>query len=175
MDLGQFMLCSKLVVTSLFHWLTWCLLCKALTVSKSRPTSPSDKMASFSWIQDFISSQESKNNSTLTPPPPQKKKGKRKRKEKKRKIQYNFLWSKEAQSIHVHTGTKLPQLSQKWQNLTSPYNFHTISSKQLMRILKLINYKLLSWSFTKFSQLIYKELCSSKSGELTIRPWELKG
>ena len=143
MDLGRFMLCSKLVVTSRFHWLTWCLLCKALTVSKSRPTSPSDKMASFSWIQDFISSQESKNNSTLTPPPQKKKKTKTKtktkRKEKKRKIQYHFLWSREAQSIHVHTGTKLPQLSQKWQNLTSPYNFHTISSKQLMRILKLIS------------------------------------
>ena len=151
MDLGQFMLCSKLVVTSRFHWLTWCLLCKALTVSKSRPTSPSDKMASFSWIQDFISSQESKNNSTLTPPPKKKKEKKKKkkrkekkrkekkRKEKKSKIQYHFLRSREAQSIHVHTGTKLPQLSQKWQNLTSPYNFHTISSKQLMRILKLIS------------------------------------
>ena len=107
MDLGQFMLCSKLVVTSRFLWLTWCLLCKALTVSKSRPTSPSDKMASFSWIQDFISSQESKNNSTLTPPP-KKKKRKRKRKEKKRKIQYHFLWSREAQSIHVHQGLNFP-------------------------------------------------------------------
>ena len=90
MDLGQFMLCSKLVVTSRFHWLTWCLLCKALTVSKSRPTSPSDKMASFSWIQDFISSQESKNNSTLTPPPQKKKKEKEKEKEKKRNAKFNI-------------------------------------------------------------------------------------
>ena len=44
---------------------------------------------------------------------------------------------------------------------TSPYNIHALSSKQVMRILKCIRYKLISWSKTKFSQLIYKEMCSS--------------
>ena len=31
------------------------------------------------------------------------------------------------------------------------------------------------WSKTKFSELIYKEMCSSWKGELTIRSWECKG
>ena len=44
-----------------------------------------------------------------------------------------------------------------------------------MRELKCIRCKLLSWSNIKFGQLIYKEMCSSKRGELTIRSWELKG
>ena len=34
--------------------------------------------------------------------------------------------------------------------------------------------KFLSWSNSKFSSLIYKEMCSSWRGELTIRSWELK-
>ena len=44
---------------------------------------------------------------------------------------------------------------------TSPYNIHALSSKQVMRIPKCIRYKLISWSKTKFSQLIYKEMFSS--------------
>ena len=44
-----------------------------------------------------------------------------------------------------------------------------------MRILKYIRYKLLSWSYTIFWQLIYKKMCSSKRGELTIRSLEWKG
>ena len=43
-----------------------------------------------------------------------------------------------------------------------------------MRILKLIRYKLLPGSHTKFLQKIYKEMSSSQRGELTIRSWELK-
>ena len=38
---------------------------------------------------------------------------------------------------------------------TSPYNLHTLSSKQVMRILRIIVSKLSSWSNTKFSSLIY--------------------
>ena len=35
--------------------------------------------------------------------------------------------------------------------------------------------QLLSWPNTKFLWLIYKEMCNSYRGELTIRSWELKG
>ena len=35
-------------------------------------------------------------------------------------------------------------------HVTSPYNIHTLSSKQEMRILKPIRWKFLSWSNTKF-------------------------
>ena len=44
---------------------------------------------------------------------------------------------------------------------TSPYNLFTLSSKQVMRILKLIMSKLSSWSNTKFSSLIYEEKSNS--------------
>ena len=45
-----------------------------------------------------------------------------------------------------------------------------------MKILRLIRKKL-SWSNTKLSELIYmyREICTSYRGELTIRSWELKG
>ena len=59
--------------------------------------------------------------------------------------------------------------------MTSPYYIHTLSSKQVIRILKLITHKLLSWSNTKFSQIFYKGMCSSYMEELTITSWELKG
>ena len=59
--------------------------------------------------------------------------------------------------------------------VTSHYNFHTLSSKQVMRKLKLIRKKLLSWSNSKFSYFIFKEMCRILRGELTIRSWELKG
>ena len=36
-------------------------------------------------------------------------------------------------------------------------------------------WQLLSWPNTKFLRLIYKEMCNSYRGELTIRSWELKG
>ena len=44
----------------------------------------------------------------------------------------------------------------------------------MVRILRVIR-SLLSWPNTKFSWLIYKELCSSLRGEITLRPWDLKG
>ena len=44
-----------------------------------------------------------------------------------------------------------------------------------MRILKLIRWKLLSWSNIKFSQQIYKEMCNCQRGEFTLTSWELKG
>ena len=59
--------------------------------------------------------------------------------------------------------------------MTSPYYIHTSSSKQVIRILKLITHKLLSWSNTKFSQIFYKGMCSNYREELTITSWELKG
>ena len=37
------------------------------------------------------------------------------------------------------------------QHVTSPFNIYMFSRKQLMRILKLIGKKFLSWSYTKFS------------------------
>ena len=43
----------------------------------------------------------------------------------------------------------------------------------MTRILKLIRWKFLSWSNTKFSLLIYKEVCSNR-GESTIRSWNLR-
>ena len=61
------------------------------------------------------------------------------------------------------------------QHVISPYYIHTSSSKQVIRILKLITHKLLSWSNTKFSQIFYKGMCSSYREELTIKSWELKG
>ena len=46
------------------------------------------------------------------------------------------------------------------QHETSPYNILTLSSKQVMRIFRLIKQMLLTWSNTKFSNLIYKEMGS---------------
>ena len=54
------------------------------------------------------------------------------------------------------------------QHVTSPWNIHTLSSKQVMRILKLTKWKLLSWSNVKFLLFIHKDMCSSKRGELTF-------
>ena len=42
----------------------------------------------------------------------------------------------------------------------------TLSCKQVWRILKLIRWKLSSWSNTKFMLLIHREMCSSKWAEL---------
>ena len=39
---------------------------------------------------------------------------------------------------------------------TSPYNIFTLSSKQVLRIFKLIEKELISWSNTKFLKLIHK-------------------
>lgn len=44
----------------------------------------------------------------------------------------------------------------------------------MVRIFRVIR-SLLSWPNTKFSWLIYKELCSSLREEITLRPWDLKG
>ena len=59
------------------------------------------------------------------------------------------------------------------KHVTSPYSVDTLSSGKVVRLLKLIGYKILSWLNTKFSQPVYKEMCSSKRTELSIRSWEI--
>ena len=44
------------------------------------------------------------------------------------------------------------------QDKISPYNTNTISSRQVMRIKKNINYGIISWSNTKSSKLTSQEL-----------------
>ena len=61
------------------------------------------------------------------------------------------------------------------KHLTSPYNIHTLSSKQVIRVLNPYQVEVVSWSNIKFLWLSYKEMCSSQRGELTIRFWEFKG
>ena len=39
------------------------------------------------------------------------------------------------------------------QDRISPYNVNTMSSMQVMRVKKNINYVIISWSYTKFSEL----------------------
>ena len=46
-------------------------------------------------------------------------------------------------------------------SVISPYHIHKLSSKQVIKTLKLIKYKLLSWSNANFLLLSYKEMCSS--------------
>ena len=61
-------------------------------------------------------------------------------------------------------------------HVTSSYNTHKLSCKQVMRMLKFIRQKLLiPKSNTNFSWVIYEEVCRSKKGELTIRSLEIKG
>ena len=60
-------------------------------------------------------------------------------------------------------------------HVTSPYSIYTLSINEVVRLTWLIRYKILSWLNTKFSQPIYKEICSSWWGDLTVRSWELKG
>ena len=50
-----------------------------------------------------------------------------------------------------------PLTPRNYQHETSHYNILTLSSKQVMRIFKLIRYKFLSLCSTKFSWLIYKK------------------
>ena len=61
------------------------------------------------------------------------------------------------------------------KHLTSPYNIHTLSSKQVIRVLNPYQVEVVSWTNIKFLWLSYKEMCSSQRGELTIRFWEFKG
>ena len=65
---------------------------------------------------------------------------------------------------------------ERFTSNSTKYNIHTLSNKHVMRILKLIRQRLLSFSNTKFSQLIYKEMCCSWREELnvTIRSCKLK-
>ena len=83
-------------------------------------------------------------------------------------INSNLLW------VNLKESDSRSNVLYSSSRFLCPYNIHTLSSKQVVRILKLIRYKLLPWSPTKFLQQIYKEMCSSKRGELTIRSWELK-
>ena len=64
----------------------------------------------------------------------------------------------------------LPPRSDSHVHVTSSYNIHKLSCKQVMRMLKFIRQKLLiPKSNTNFSWVIYEEVCRSKKGELTIR------
>ena len=45
-------------------------------------------------------------------------------------------------------------------DIISPYTIHTISSRQVMRIKKIINYVIVVWSNSKFSKLTSYELYS---------------
>ena len=81
--------------------------------------------------------------------------------------------------VYIHSSLlyKLHQIlernnhkNRRWINpltlRSDSYTIHTLSGKKVMRILKLIWEKLSSWSNTKFSQLIYKEMISSQKKEL---------
>ena len=59
------------------------------------------------------------------------------------------------------------------KHVISPCSVDTLSSEQVIRLLKLISYRILSCMNTKFSSLVYKEMCSSKRRELSIRSWEI--
>ena len=61
------------------------------------------------------------------------------------------------------------------QYLISLYNFlNTLSSRQVMRIEKIINYGILPSYNTKFSPLANKEMYGHQSGELALRSWVWK-
>ena len=53
-----------------------------------------------------------------------------------------------ASASHIPLNPLTPRSDQR---VTSPYNIHTLSSKQVMRLLKLIRYKILSWLNIKSS------------------------
>ena len=59
------------------------------------------------------------------------------------------------------------------QDRISPYKVITISSRQVMRIKKNINWGIISWSTAKFSTLTSQELYGEQEGELLMRSWEL--
>lgn len=67
---------------------------------------------------------------------------------------------------------KLPQVI---NNVTSLYNIHASSTKQAKRILKLIKYKLISLSNTKFFKLTYKEMVVSLRGRVNNQIVTVKG
>ena len=56
----------------------------------------------------------------------------------------------------------------------SPYN-DTISSKQVMRIKKKINYRIINWSNTKFSKLTSEELYDRQKGGFSHEILGVKG
>ena len=55
------------------------------------------------------------------------------------------------------------------QYINSPFNFNTLSSRQVMRIKKIINLGILSSYNTKFSGLANKEMYGPQLGELAFR------
>ena len=85
------------------------------------------------------------------------------------KLGHIFLFISTQMQIYVHficifwvnlylsrtvTSTSfLPFTPTSDQDRISPYNIYTISSRQVMRIEKNINYGIISWSNTKFSEL----------------------
>ena len=56
--------------------------------------------------------------------------------------------------------------------INSSNNFSTLSSKQVMRIKRIINYGVFSGYNTKFSGLANKEMYGHQLGELAFRSWE---
>ena len=55
------------------------------------------------------------------------------------------------------------------QDRISPYNIITISRRQVMRIKKIIDKGIISWSNTKFSKLTSQELYGRQEGESLMR------
>ena len=82
---------------------------------------------------------------------------------RKKKIENNLL------SLQVSTTSSKvkvfvyvnPSTPRSDQHVPSPHNIHTLPTKQVKRIFKLISQKLLSGSNTKFLYLINKEMTSS--------------
>ena len=61
---------------------------------------------------------------------------------KKKKLFFNFDWWPKILGIFDHVSLINP-LTPSDKHVTSPYSIHTLFSKQVMRILKLIRYKVL--------------------------------
>ena len=62
-----------------------------------------------------------------------------------------------------------PFNSLKWFTFNFSLQFPSTIQQTGIGVLKCVGKKLLSWSNTKFLQLTYKEMCSHKGVELTIR------
>ena len=66
-------------------------------------------------------------------------------------------------------------MSDLFIHVNSPYNFNTLSSRQVIRIKKIIHYGILSWYNTKLSVTVNKEMYGHQLGELAFRSWGMKG
>ena len=61
------------------------------------------------------------------------------------------------------------------QDRISPYDINTLSSRQVTRVKKNINYRIISRSDTKFSKLTSQELYGRQKGELLMKSLRVKG